>query len=385
MSAGARAVVAAAWPVEDEPASWFARSLYGKLLSGSTFGAAVRTARLEAYRADPGSSTWAAYQCYGDPGFRLERRRRGVQRAPEIVSRSELDRQIRVISLQAADAGRPGDVLHEVVRRRLRDELVDLVDWADAERSSWLDAAVYHQLGFAASEVGALDHAVAWYRAALDSGKAHAPIEAVEQLGNMEIRLAQQLHRAGEPERVASLVAASRHHLIGALRLGRTVERHGLLGSHFKKRATMTSGAERRRLLERAAEQYGLGAARNRAVSYTVFNALQLDHLLGRDVAERRSCIDELDHEGEPSYWGLATHGDAMLTRLVLGDHVHAGVVSAYRHAFSYRSTWRERSSTLEHLRDLIDLTDGTELQLALIEVHEDLLEWLRTALGQED
>jgi CHAT domain-containing protein len=65
---GVRAVVAAGWAVDDEDASNFAGTLYRSLLDdGETFGEAVTAARRAATR----TNTWAAYQCYGDPGFRL--------------------------------------------------------------------------------------------------------------------------------------------------------------------------------------------------------------------------------------------------------------------------------------------------------------------------
>ena len=45
------------------------------MLKGETFGDAVKTARRRTYDGHPGSNTWGAYQCYGDPDFRLVLRR----------------------------------------------------------------------------------------------------------------------------------------------------------------------------------------------------------------------------------------------------------------------------------------------------------------------
>ena len=65
---GVRAVVAAGWAVDDNDAEAFAAEFYGKLLdAGLTFGEAVTAARRAATR----TNTWAAYQCYGDPGLRM--------------------------------------------------------------------------------------------------------------------------------------------------------------------------------------------------------------------------------------------------------------------------------------------------------------------------
>lgn len=73
MSIGVRAVVAAGWTVDDQGALAFAETFYGRMVTeGASFGDAVGAARQAAHdRTLPGTMTWAAYQCYGDPEFRL--------------------------------------------------------------------------------------------------------------------------------------------------------------------------------------------------------------------------------------------------------------------------------------------------------------------------
>ncbi|MDH4100776.1 MAG: CHAT domain-containing protein, partial [Nitrospirota bacterium] len=70
---GVRAVVAAGWAVDDAAATVFATTFYGAMLRGDGFGDAVRQARAEVYKQHPGTNTWGAYQCYGDPDYRLVR------------------------------------------------------------------------------------------------------------------------------------------------------------------------------------------------------------------------------------------------------------------------------------------------------------------------
>ena len=70
---GVRAVVAAGWAVDDDAAALFARTFYERMLSGVPFGRAVHQARAEVYRRFPRSNTWGAYQCYGDPDWKLVR------------------------------------------------------------------------------------------------------------------------------------------------------------------------------------------------------------------------------------------------------------------------------------------------------------------------
>jgi hypothetical protein len=73
MAIGVRAVVAAGWTVDDQGALAFAETFYEQMVTHSaSFGDAVAAGRRSAHDATlPGRMTWAAYQCYGDPEFRL--------------------------------------------------------------------------------------------------------------------------------------------------------------------------------------------------------------------------------------------------------------------------------------------------------------------------
>lgn len=68
---GVRAVVACGWAVDDAAASTFATTLYDRLLAGLTFGEALGAARWQTWNDHPAVNTWGAYQCYGDPDYRL--------------------------------------------------------------------------------------------------------------------------------------------------------------------------------------------------------------------------------------------------------------------------------------------------------------------------
>jgi hypothetical protein len=68
---GVRAVVACGWAVDDAAASTFAATLYEGMLGGATFGEAVSSARWRTWNDHQSVNTWGAYQCYGDPDYRL--------------------------------------------------------------------------------------------------------------------------------------------------------------------------------------------------------------------------------------------------------------------------------------------------------------------------
>ena len=71
---GVHAAVITGWAVDDSAAEVFAEELYTQLLSGTHFGIAVRLARKKCYEYNRDSTTWAAYQCYGNQWYKLDRR-----------------------------------------------------------------------------------------------------------------------------------------------------------------------------------------------------------------------------------------------------------------------------------------------------------------------
>ena len=100
---GAKAVVAAGWAVEDQAAMAFAKRFYEQMLTGSAFGDAVRQARLAAHEARPTLNTWAAYQCYGDPMFRLAPGAGRRRWTTAYAHRAELITELSNLTVQAAD------------------------------------------------------------------------------------------------------------------------------------------------------------------------------------------------------------------------------------------------------------------------------------------
>jgi CHAT domain-containing protein/pimeloyl-ACP methyl ester carboxylesterase len=90
---GVRAVIAAGWAVDDTAAQTFACELYAGLLAGAPFGDAVLRARKTTYDSHGTVNTWGAYQCYGDPDWRLRAEQGesiGQQEEPRFVASVEV-------------------------------------------------------------------------------------------------------------------------------------------------------------------------------------------------------------------------------------------------------------------------------------------------------
>ena len=101
---GVKAVVMAGWPINDDAAHDFANTFYHHMLQGTAFGQAVLMARQLVYEKYPQSSTWGAYQCYGDPAFVLEQPELSEQAVDEPRSfRSQVEKIYRSTKILVAD------------------------------------------------------------------------------------------------------------------------------------------------------------------------------------------------------------------------------------------------------------------------------------------
>ncbi len=233
---GVRGVVAAGWEVDDNNGRRFAGRFYDSLLGGQNFGGAILDARSLIY--DPGGrdNTWGAYQCYGDPDWRLVEIRAARQEAdePRFASVGEAVAAAEQIR-EAAQIGLDRDA------KRLRRQL-DAIDRA-RKRNLYLEHPHFRvALAEAYGEIGALTKAIRHYEAARTAERALVPLRALEQLANIRARRAQRglsatpdaaevAHAADEIRAAIAAIEA-----VGAL-AGMSVERLALLGGCHKRLA----------------------------------------------------------------------------------------------------------------------------------------------------
>jgi hypothetical protein len=385
MRIGVRAVVVAGWAVDDAPAEMFADIFYRQLLAGELLGTAVRHGRQQLYEKFTDSMTWAAYQCYGDPGYRLVSMPRALKRPPlDYVSPAELRRRIQTIKVLAGKIGVPGFAELANSAGLLVDELEDL----HSRLSEWRTPAVLADMGLAFKELGRYDLAVACLREAwYHERHSELPIMVLEQLGNCEIRLAERKWRAGPREdratavdtiggeqiTIAGLIAEAKKHLEQALLLGDTGERLALLGSFHKKAAVMAStSADRRKDLNAAwrryeqAHRWHVRTHPGSVESYYALNWVQLATLAraALDAGEVEATLNAVDRreDTEEDFWSRSQAGDLALTRYILGAGTSDGVEDAYAKAFQLRSSLNNRDSVVDHLCDLAALAEDADL-----------------------
>lgn len=414
---GVRAVIAAGWAVDDAAAATFARKFYELFLTGRAFGDAVKRARTAAYKLHPGSNTWGAYQCYGDPGFalKIEDPSTAESYQSKFVSLSEYISAIDNIYVDAMTA----TTSHV---RMLRQRLGDLARELQG-KGEWLRAAQLQQaLGRAWGELDQFKAAIEAYTKALQCEQAEVFIRSVEQLANFESRYGVELYEqasrlhseasrnklSATEEKQLTARAAEMHkdakqlvntaikrldHLISVF--NNTFERLALQGSAHKRRALVYRGNSRslKKSLNdmsasyEAAYHWGL-ACKGDILAYPLSNWLAAEWLLhGGKISNKGTGVDfdallasassptVVEKLNNENFWSAIQENDcrllAALRNNTLGEHKQQ-IAESYLLIRQKASSARQFRSVIEHLLFLQIMTH----QLVSEHIASDL-KWL--------
>lgn len=369
---GIRAVVVAGWAVQDDAAEVFARTFYSQMLQGRDFGKAVKEARIKTQGVFPQFNTWGAYQCYGDPGFRLVDDANGDDSTESkhwnFISKSHCRIEIDNITAQAKTAEQAGP---------LRDKLQSLVDDLPQE---WLnDATLQGALGRAWGELRAFSKAIPAYEAGAAGEKPAISIGDLEQLANLRVRHAIALETDGE----ASSARKDLEKAIASLNqlnsdFGKTIERMNLLGSAYKRQALLSGPATQARVksLQAACRSYeeanelSLQRQAGRPNPYPVLNLLALRYLLvnyyGGDYSLDESLVERwrgalADHYdpglevSRERFWDAITGNELRFTEQLMADALDEDeatkIASRYQEIRRVAASPRQFSSVIEQLQ----------------------------------
>ena len=211
-------------------------------------------------------NTWAAYQCYGDPDWRL-RRNAGDAQTPhkpfteefsEVGSVPGLVLALETLAVRSRYQKAPAPEQQARIRHL---ESRFATRWGDV-------GEVVYAFGSAWSEAGSKSDAVEWYRRALAANDGSTPIKAAEQLGNLRVRLAWEKvdakRKKGEALQDTLLTSARdeiRKHLAfleQVTDLQPTIERSSLCGSAWKRIAMIETLGKRK-----SEEDHAIGKMRD--------------------------------------------------------------------------------------------------------------------------
>lgn len=423
-------MVAAGWAVDDAAAALFAETFYEGMLSGSTFGEAVTTARLAVFDKHRGTNTWGAYQCYGDYAFTLKGKESGPspgKRAYFSAREVEIDAanirsQAHTIDLKAGDAGAVD----------LLDRLANIEEQL-AAKAHLKTGAACTAIGAAYHELGAFKESARWSEQAQTCEDGGVTIKALENRANALTRLAEQeatrllvdelpdaaLKRMRSANKTAEDAIALTSTLLG---FGDTVERVVIRASAYKHHgfintviaATGTSQREKRQAHREARESlfaaYELYRARadeapadtGWLASYPLLNASALWlHLsrqsgLTKKIRERlpsaSAFSDELKQlsrqfdavppaEGKQRFWDRTDRINLALCRALVDGKLHQPatrplwkqLAGEYKEEFALASR-RESDSVVKQIRILSNLLGSGEPSLnALARLYKEI------------
>ncbi len=404
---GVRAVICAGWAVDDEAALTFARVFYAELFAGARFADAVRRGRSAIYDGHPGVNTWGAYQCYGDPAYRLVRGDAGGSpAAPEaFVSPRELVTELGNlkewcrVQIKERDEAAVVAAMRERIDALVQQVPASLTGTAGGAQHWLTRADVAAELGFAYGEAKLFAQAVDCFNTALASNVGECPVRAAEQCANFNVRLAAQAWQDAQQSQLPAAELA-RNQAEQAQRIeaaiaeldiinsrARTHERYSLLGGACKRLALVRTAARPRlEALLNMAQYYREAwdmkaqddayALTNWAVACLLVRRLDpelgagdwLPTLSALCVAQSdRDAARERDVEKErrkPDFWLASGQADIAVVQLLLAGKdskiIKACVGKAkegYAAALARGASPREASSLREHLDFLIEQT----------------------------
>jgi tetratricopeptide (TPR) repeat protein len=350
---GVKCVVVAGWAVSDDVAQLFAETFYRSLLNGARFIDAVGDARAAAYERD--DNTWAAYQCYGDPEWRLVSDSDGTtpSAAPD-----EFNQIGTVAGLQIALQTLIVQSTYQSQLNPPRLQLERLTNLQQRWRAmkSPLGDGIGELFGDAYQAVGDLPEAIRWYDAVIAAPDVPTSVRAVEQRCNLHVRQAWEQVSSADTARKAAAEsgataralrvrgAALRKATIAARRVitletqklsglepfGSTTERYDLLGSAMKRLAMIERIARRpaaeRAALERMRRYYEKALECDRKVPggpvfYSAINLMLANLALGKHVSdalfEEARASQKSAADRDPDFWSVVAETELKLLEAV--------------------------------------------------------------------
>jgi len=393
---GVRCVIAAGWAVDDDAAYTFAETFYRAILRDKLqFGDAVFEARRETYQKHGSSITWGAYQTYGDPGWRVDPRAESSSHTSDLgkfVALEELVDQIRRVRLSIYRHSQA------VTKTEAASILAQLKQLLNRCPSGWLShPAVSFELAQTYALLGDeyFEETCKLYSAAIvaEDKLGHVPIAAVEQLANLESRLAEskgdpdlaeraiaRLHNLNKMAAGAGDTGGDRH-AAGSATNG---ERASLIASAYKRKAAIYA----RRIVTgdaSAATIKGFNEAIDASLTayqiasrkwsdtqfdpYPALNALSLRALEGKYQAGLADCLGYAERANErftrsPDVWSAVTAADAFLVgSLCQGDLGGEGV----QYEKTFEQVYQRYADALSHLQVAPKDLESVAQQLCLL------------------
>ncbi len=393
---GVKAVVAAGWAVVDEAAETFAREFYHAMLGGKPFGESVRLSREKTHSDHREFNTWGAYQCYGDPDYRLKvsvhtqadyyasKRKAPGHKGPDTPDVKHYIAPVEMV----VDLGNLTSQVKSPGDKNLKYFQEELDQMIKRGEPSWLNRAdVACALGLAFGEIEDFEKAIGYLNTAVAANTADLTVRAVEQRANFKTRWAVNLYQSQRQDPLGNKPAEVIKDAIRELELLRsfasTPERLSLSGSAYKRLAHISAGDDRKKALESMAACYkeshelAFRDGKGTLDTYSLLNWLVaeiLNELYGEGSSKILSdkLLSEIDawcdkaraaaaekEKDAPDFWNSLVETEANMICALAHDSLdQAGqkIFTGYQHARDRGASPREFRSVIGHLEFLIKM-----------------------------
>jgi tetratricopeptide (TPR) repeat protein len=272
------------------------------MFNGDQFGDAVKNARSYIYDKYPNNNTWGAYQCYGDPFFRLESGSK-VKQAPKYIVPEEAEIDLDNL-LNMLEMGRTNDEL-------VMDQLTEIENAIEETEDILKTAQVTERIARIYQQLGLYEKAVERYGALLLMEKANFTYSSMEQYCNLQVKLyvKEGLTRPKEINDYYKKNLEVIEYLNVLKQSGNTAERNNLLGSAYKRCSMLAPDKSKRIKAYQGSYIYYQSAMKqsgNWNDVYSLTNAIILERLLVLYGARSSSVVKFDNHE-----FKIRTNGSA--------------------------------------------------------------------------
>lgn len=415
---GVKVVIAAGWAVNDAAALRFAEVFYDQMFSGAEFGKAIKTARKEVHTYFPGTNTWGAYQCYGDPFFKLPNAYKPKGGVPKknneyeyfIAQEAEIDLSNLINKADAKDSS-------AVVIKEELERITRLVDQADLR-----NAAITEKEGMVYAECNDYQNAVERFEKLFSMEQASFTIRALEKYCNVRAKLCVQNWQKGynkaEQFRKINAVIDDLNLLN---KMSHTSERLSLLGSTFKRKALMIPSVKKNKgnkavintdkldTLQKAADFYrkAYEQSKNSNQVYSLVNWLELHNILRQAAGNKtqrgkkrtpgdtfledakkqiKKIIDEQkNQQADMDFWVEIGVANAKLCIWLLDEEPNkkakADITGTYLNIWRDAGSQNKKIAEIEHFDFLIDaytMLGKKQVTSVLEKIREDLNRYAR-------
>ncbi|MGB4845633.1 MAG: CHAT domain-containing protein [Ferruginibacter sp.] len=281
---GVKVVIAAGWAVDDKAAMDFTDTFYSHLLSGSNFGDAIKKARSRTYMMHPDNNTWGAYQCYGDPFFKLSK----TAKAANVVlatSKSAAAAKTYLIAEEAeidlANLINKADTKAYPVKY-LEADLAEIIKAVDV--AAIRNAVITEKEAMAYVECSNYKKAIEKFERLLTMEDAAFSVNALEKYCNIRAKFCVKNWQSGvDKSRQLSNLKKVITDLNQLIKISPTAKRLGLLGGTYKRMALMAKDNKSKiAALVKAAAYYQQSEAlpQNGNITYALTNWLEIENIL---------------------------------------------------------------------------------------------------------